>query len=194
MMRERAQEKAESARQLKAAQQANTAMMQQIADLRAMITASSQQPGSGGASVVSRIDERQLQLPIAAPASAPVAAPASAPPATTTHASTSDESVQAKKKKRKKPPSPSPSASPSYSDSSSESSAREKRSRGKKNKGKKKRSRRSTGTPVELRQARTVLAGLYAAKSAASDDTYLRIVQQIGEVEYRIDRLLAQQR
>eukprot|EP00965_Chrysotila_dentata_P164396 5428361-Pleurochrysis_carterae.AAC.1 len=35
------------------------------------------------------------------------------------------------------------------------------------------------------------LAGLYSAKAAARDDNvYMRLVQQIGKVEYRIDRLL----
>eukprot|EP00965_Chrysotila_dentata_P074120 2447951-Pleurochrysis_carterae.AAC.3 len=44
-------------------------------------------------------------------------------------------------------------------------------------------------------ECRTVLAGLYAAKTASviNDATYRRLVQQMGEVEYNIDRLLAQQ-
>eukprot|EP00965_Chrysotila_dentata_P226087 6195185-Pleurochrysis_carterae.AAC.1 len=179
MMRERAQEKAESARQLQAAQQANTAILQHMVDLRAMIMSSSQQPAARST----------------APSNAePAPVPASASLAATAHASAPGQSGQAKKKKRKKPSPPSPSPSSSYSDSSSESSEHEKRILRKKKKGKKKQRRRGSGTPVELRHTRTMLAGLYAAKSAASNDSYLRIVQQIGEVEYRIDRLLAQQR
>eukprot|EP00965_Chrysotila_dentata_P254570 6211923-Pleurochrysis_carterae.AAC.1 len=99
------------------------------------------------------------------------------------------------KKKRKHDPSPSPpasssaSSSPSSSASESDDSPPRERKRGSK-KNKKKRSRRSTVTPVELRLARVMLAGLYAAKTATQDnDIYLRLVQQIGEAKYRIDRL-----
>eukprot|EP00965_Chrysotila_dentata_P169793 5604436-Pleurochrysis_carterae.AAC.1 len=49
-MRDRAKEKADSARELKAAQQANAAMiLKQMADLHAMLTASQQHPSNAAA-------------------------------------------------------------------------------------------------------------------------------------------------